>query len=313
MKLTFLGTGAGAPSKVRNVASVTLDLIPENGSVWMFDAGEGTQLQLMKTTTSLARLNRIFITHLHGDHVFGLPGVLSSRSLQAQASPMHIYGPAGISDFVEATLRLSNTHLTYDLSVQEVEDGETIFHDSRFTVSVRALDHVVPSLGYRIEEDERPGALQVDRLRALRLSPGSLYGLLKAGHTVALPDGRVINGEDFLGPGRPGRVVAITGDTRPNQATVDLAQGADVLVHESTYGPSGAIMAGRFGHSTCTQAANMAARACVRTLLLTHFSARHTSEDLDELQTEARAVFPNTFVMRDLDEMDIPFAPRDEA
>ena len=306
MKLVFLGTGAGVPSKFRNVSSILLDLTDSNGEAWLVDAGEGAQLQLMKTSTGLKKIRRIFVSHLHGDHLFGLPGLLSSRSFQENAGPLDIYGPAGIAEFVETTLRLSSSHLTYDVSVHEVEDGGELFHENRFRVTTRLLDHVVPSFGYRIEEDERPGELQVDKLRELGLGPGPYYGRLKAGEEVTLDDGRVVNGKDFLGPGRPGRVLAICSDTRPSPNAIDLARGADVFVHESTYARTETEMAPGYGHSTCVQAAELAVLAGCRTLLLTHFSARYSPDDMGVLQAQAREIFPETYVMNDLQEVDVP-------
>ncbi|MCL2736144.1 MAG: ribonuclease Z [Propionibacteriaceae bacterium] len=309
MKLTFLGTGAGVPSATRNVASTALDLMAENGSIWLFDAGEGTQHQCMKASLRIRRVNRIFITHLHGDHVFGLPGFLSSRSFQAETSPVYVYGPPGLTELIDTTLRLTQSHLTYPLVTHEVEDGETLFHEDHFSVSVRGLDHVVPCFGYRIEEDPRPGALQVDRLRQMGLGPGPWYGELKAGKTVTFPDGRTVDGREFLGPPIPGRVLAICGDTRPAQATVDLADNADVLVHESTYDHTQADLGSKYGHSTCDQVAQIARRAGVRTLLLTHVSARHSLTDLHAMAHRARRIHPDTRVMDDLAEVEVPCPP----
>ncbi|MDR2931379.1 MAG: ribonuclease Z [Propionibacteriaceae bacterium] len=305
MELTFLGTAAGVPSPTRNVSSIGLNLIAENGSVWLVDAGEGAQLQLMKTAITPRRITRIFITHLHGDHLFGLPGLLSTRSFH-QASPLNVYGPVGIASYVETSLRLSGTHLTYPCTVHEIPDDQTLFHADGFTVRAVKLDHVVPCFGYRFEEDARPGELQVDRLRALGLGPGKDYGRLKDGQTVVLPDGRLVVGSDFLGESRPGRIVAITGDTSPTLRTVELAREADVLVHESTYAATEADMAPRYTHSTCVDAAHIGAQAGVGRLLLTHVSQRYGDADLDQMQEQAREVFPQSYVMRDLQTVDLP-------
>jgi len=306
MRLIFLGTGAGLPSRTRNVSSILLDLMAENGSAWLFDAGEGAQLQLMKTSVGVRKIRRIFISHLHGDHLFGLPGLLGSRSFQENTGPVDLYGPPGIEEYIESTLRLSASHLTYPLSIHEVADGQTLVQADGFTVRTRLLDHVVPSFGYRIEEDERGGELQVDKLRALGLGPGPNYGRLKAGEEVTLPDGRIVNGKEYLGPGRAGRILAICADTRPTPAAVDLARGADVFVHESTYARSETEMAPGYGHSTCVQAAELAAQAGCRTLLLTHFSARYGEADMTTLEAQAREIFADTWVMKDLQEVEVP-------
>ena len=300
MKLTFLGTGAGVPSRQRNVAGLALTM--GNGSVWLFDAGEGTQLQVMKTAVKLSRISRIFITHLHGDHVFGLPGLLSTRSFQAGASPVHVYGPKGIKEYLETALRLTATHLSYPLEIHQVSDG-TVIRARRFTVTARLVDHVIPSFGYRIVEDEHPGELQVDRLRELGLGPGPAYAVLKAGGKVTRPGGQVIHGHDYLGPRRPGTIITIVGDTRACDATVDLARDADVFVHESTYAQEETDLANQYGHSTCVQVAKLAKQAGAKRLLLTHISARYAVPEV--LQSQARAVFPAADLMGDLYEVEI--------
>ncbi|MDR2975457.1 MAG: ribonuclease Z [Propionibacteriaceae bacterium] len=306
MRLTFLGTGAGVPSKTRNVSSVALDLVTEVGSVWLFDTGEATQHQLMRAQISPRRISRIFITHLHGDHLFGLPGLLCSRSFQQDTPPLTIYGPPGLAEFVETTVRLSASHLTYDWSVHEIHDGEGLFHEDGFLVRTRLLDHVIPSFGFRVEEDPRPGELQVARLVEQGFGPGSLYGQLKAGLTVTLPGGRQVDGRDFLGPSRPGRVVAIMGDTRPSSGAVDLARDADVLVHEGTYAAEETERAIKHGHSTCVEAADVAVQAGARRLLVTHISQRYGPDDLDRLADQARRVMPASDVMRDLATVLVP-------
>ncbi len=304
MELVFLGTGAGVPAKGRNVSSVALNLVAENGSVWLFDCGEGTQHQLMHARINPRRINRIFISHLHGDHLFGLPGLLGSRSFHSGTGPLQVYGPPGIAEFIDTVLRLSATHLTYEMTVHEISDGDELFQADGFAVSAGLLDHVIPSFGFRIVEDERPGELQVERLRTLGLGPGPYYGLLKTGHTVIMPDGRQVDGRDYLGPGKPGRVLAILSDTRPTPKAVELARGADIFVHESTYAGTESAMAPRFYHSTCLDAARLAVDAGARRLLLTHVSQRYA--DLDQLTAEARQVFPATDVMRDFQVVDVP-------
>lgn len=310
MRLIFLGTGAGVPSRLRNVSSLALDMSQSGGPTWLFDAGEGTQLQILKTSISLRRVEKVFISHLHGDHVFGLPGLLSTRSFQAETRPLHLYGPPGITDLVESTLRLTSSHLTYPLEITEVNDGDVLFHDKGLRVIAGLLDHSLPCFGYRIEEDPFPGALQIDRLKAEGVEPGPAYSALKAGQEVTLPDRRVINGKDYLDPDYPGRVLAILSDTRATSRAVDLARNADVLVHESTYAESERHMTLRFAHATCIQAAQIAAQAEVTTLLLTHISQRYGQAQ--DLEAEARTVFPSTHVMSDLQVVTLPTPGRDK-
>ena len=306
MQLEFLGTGAGSPGKFRNVTSTALRLLDERNEVWLFDVGEGTQHQILRTTLKPRKITKIFITHLHGDHIFGLPGFLSSRSFQGGDEPLTIYGPTGIRDFVMTAMRVSGTHLSYPLKFEELGQDGVIFEDDTFKVSFEHLDHRIECVGYRVEEADHPGELQADKLKALNIPSGPVYGKLKAGQTVTLPDGRTINGQDFIAAPQAGRTVAILGDTRRTPHAISLARNADVLVHESTFGKDEGKLAHNYYHSTSTQAAQVAKQAGVHQLLLTHISARYTGKLSKELQKQAQTVFKNTKVVRDFDLIDIP-------
>ncbi len=305
MELLFLGTGAGVPAKQRNVTSIALKLLEERGSVWLFDCGEATQHQILHTSLKPRRIEKIFITHLHGDHIFGLPGLLGSRSFQAGTSELTIYGPKGIKEYTEVSLSISQTHLQYELHFVEVEEG-IIFEDEQFLVEAQWLEHGIPSLGYRVEEKAKKGELLVSLLEKQGVKPGPYFKELKEGKTITLGDGRVLHGEDFLGEDIPGRIVTILGDTRFCQRAVELSQQADVLVHEATFNAEQAEMAYNYYHSTTVQAAETAKTANVQTLFLTHISSRFTYEDWTMLEEEARAVFPNSFISKDLMEISIP-------
>lgn len=198
MELQFLGTGAGVPAKHRNVSSIALKLLDEINAVWLFDCGEGTQLQILKSTIRPRKIEKIFITHLHGDHIFGLPGLLSSRSFQGGNEKLEIYGPVGIAEFIRTALKVSQTRLSYELKFIEIKEG-VVFSDKQFTVSCKPLDHGIASFGYRIVEADHEGELQVDKLAALNIPSGPIYGKIKRGESVELPDGQVINGKDFVG------------------------------------------------------------------------------------------------------------------
>lgn len=307
MEIEFLGTGAGSPGKFRNVTSTALRLLDERNSVWLFDVGEATQHQILRTTLKPRKIDKIFITHLHGDHIFGLPGLLSSRSFQGGNSALTIYGPKGIRDFVEVSLKVSETKLAYKIHYQELTAPGLVFEDDKFKVYADHLDHKIECFGYRVEEKAHPGELMVARLQEQRIPSGPVYGQLKDGRTVTLPDGRVINGQDFLGPSQPGRIVTVLGDTRQTPGAGRLAQDADVLVHESTFAKDEGKLARAYYHSTNLQAAQLAKRANVKMLLLTHISARYTGKLANELQHQAREVFPNTRVVKDFDEINVPF------
>ncbi|MBU3830118.1 MAG: ribonuclease Z [Candidatus Limosilactobacillus merdavium] len=307
MQLEFLGTGAGSPSKQRNVASVALKLLEELNEIWLFDVGEATQHQILQTTIRPRKVTKIFITHLHGDHIFGLPGFLSSRSFQGGNEPLTIYGPVGIKRFVTTALQVSESRLSYPLKFVEIDHNQELFDERGFKVTTMALDHKIACYGYRIEEADHPGELQVEKLREAQVPSGPIYGQLKAGKTVKLDDGRVINGKDFIGKPQPGRIVTILGDTRQTPNAVVLAHKADVLVHESTFAKNEAKMAHNYYHSTSLQAAEVAKQAGAKKLLLTHISARYTGKAAYQLAYQVRDIVPDTRVVNDFDIIDIPF------
>ena len=312
MELEFLGTGAGVPAKHRNVTSIALRLLDERNAVWLFDCGEGTQMQILHSTIRPRKIEKIFITHLHGDHIYGLPGLISSRSFQGGDTPLEIYGPKGIKAYVQTVLRISQTKVSYPLHFFEIEEEGILFKDQQFEVSCLRLDHGIDSFGYRIVEASHQGELQVQALLELGLKPGPLFGRLKKGEVVTLDDGRQINGADFLGQAKKGRIVAILGDTRKCQNAVLLAEDADVLVHESTFNKEEAKLARAYFHSTTRQAAEVAQEAQAKRLLLTHISARYVGKDITNLVNEAKEVFPNTLIVKDFDVVEIPFAGEEE-
>lgn len=305
MNLLFLGTGAGVPAKLRNVSALALMLLEERNAVWLFDCGEATQHQILHTSLKPRKIEKIFITHLHGDHIFGLPGLLGSRSFQGGTSELTVYGPKGIRQFLEVSLKISGTHLRYPLTIMEFDDGP-IFEDSQFTVEALLLDHALPSYGFRITEKDKQGALDANKLREEGVPPGPIYKRLKAGEAVTLEDGRTIHGSDYVGPSQKGRVLAILGDTRPCQNAVKLSVNADLLVHEATFSGDNAEMANEYFHSTTLQAAAIARDANARFLCLTHISSRYGKEDWDQLEKEAQSIFPNTKVVSDFTNIAIP-------
>lgn len=304
MELTFLGTGAGMPSSRRNVSAIALRFTDRKNAFWLFDCGEGTQHQIMRSSLKLSKLEKVFITHMHGDHLYGLPGLLTSRSNQGAVLPLDIYGPPGLRTYLETVFRLSGAHLSFPWKVMEIggpkDMGETVlFEDATHRVLAARLEHRVESFGFRIEEKDKPGALDEQKLLAARVPPGPVYGRLKLGETVTLPDGRVLDGKDFVGPPIAGRTVTILGDTRPVDNARLLAREADVLVHEATFAGDMQDAAESYGHSTSVAAAQTAAAAACRALILTHISSRYQEEDGGRLLQEARAVFPNVHLAAD--------------
>jgi ribonuclease Z len=291
MELIFLGTSAGVPTRSRNVTAILLDLQhPTHAGLWLFDCGEGTQHQLLRTTYHPGKLDKIFITHLHGDHLFGLPGLLCSRSMAGNANPLTIYGPAGIKEFVETTLRLSGSWTDYPLEVIEITEG-VVFADPRYTVTAQSLNHPVECYGYRVDEHDKPGALDAAALIRDGIKPGPLFQQLKNGETVTLDDGRVVNGKDYLAAPVAGKKVAIFGDTAPCPQALILAHGVDVLVHEATLEAAMEEKANSRGHSSTRQAAALAQEVGVKKLIVTHLSSRYDAQGCAALLTECRDVF----------------------
>lgn len=298
LELLFLGTGAGVPAKHRNVSSIAVQLLQERGATWLFDCGEATQHQILHTSIKPRKIEKIFITHLHGDHIFGLPGLLGSRSFQGGESKLTVYGPQGIKSFIETSLAVSQTHVKYPIEIVEITEG-IIFEDDTFMVETMLLEHGIPSYGYRIIEKDLPGTLLVDKLKEANVPPGPLYQQLKKGETVQLEDGRVVNGQDFIGSPQKGRILAILGDTRFCPQSITLAKGANVLVHESTFAAEDGGLARDYFHSTAAQAAMIAKEANVKKLILTHISSRYQSEHTNILLNDARGIFKNTEIAED--------------
>ena len=282
MKLTFLGTSAGSPTAERNVSSIMLDLRQERGRLWLFDCGEATQMQMQKAKFSLAKLEMIFLTHLHGDHLFGLPGVLTTRSLMQNQSPLTLVGPKGIKQFIQTVIDISYSWLTYPLNIIELEQDSLVFEDNKFRVEAKLLAHRVPCFGYRIIEKDLP-----------------FFRDLKEGRTVTLEDGRIIHGKDYLETIRKGKKIAILGDTIPCQASIDLGQGVDLLIHEATQEQALEEKALERGHSTTVHAATIAKQADARRLIITHISPRYSLNDKTKLVSEARNIFAPTEIATD--------------
>lgn len=270
----------------------------DSGSWWLFDCGEGTQHRVVRSPLKWGRLEAVFITHLHGDHLFGLPGLLATRSLHGLVSPLPVFGPPGVRQFLETTLSLSETHLAFDLPVVEVADGwDRVWEDGR-RVRCAQLCHGVDSFGFRIEGSAKPGRLRPEKAQALGIPPGPAYGRLKRGETVILAGGRKVEGREVTDPPQPGRTVVVLGDTEPCRAAVELARGADVLVHEATFAARDEALARRSRHASAREAARVAREAGVKTLVLTHVSPRYAGREGD-LLAEAREVFSSTVLVGD--------------
>ena len=315
MQVTFLGTSSGVPTRARNVSAVALRL-PQRSELWLFDCGEGTQHQFLRSDLRLSQLRRVFVTHMHGDHVFGLPGLLASLGLAGSSDGVDLYGPDPLEAYLQGVLRTSSTRIGYPLAVHRVreaaENGTVLLEDDDIIVRTTPLTHRVPAYAYRIEQKPRAGRFDVDQARALAIPPGPIYAALKRGETVSLDDGRRIDGRQLCGPTRPGVSVVYCTDTVFCEAAVALARGADLLIHEATFSHGEAEMAFQRQHSTSTMAAQTAAEAGVQQLVLTHLSPRYAPGNVtsaDDLLAEAQAIFPNTILAKDFLSLDV--SPRD--
>jgi ribonuclease Z len=298
MKVIPLGTSSGRPTLRRNVSALA---VAREAEWLLFDCGEGTQTQIARSGLSPNRLSGVFITHLHGDHFNGLPGLLSTMGLDQRTRELALRGPRGIREYRETLERLKVSFVTYPIDLKElsaISELAVIYEASEYIVSARQLDHRLFAVGYRVDERARPGRFDVDRARQLGVPEGPLWGRLQSGEAVELEKGRVVHPSEVLGPERPGKSVAYCLDTRPCASAMELARGVDLLVHEATYTEEFAVEAREYGHSTAAQAAQTARDAGAQRLLITHFSTRFP--DTASLLEEAQAIFPNTVAAEDL-------------
>jgi len=304
LDLVFLGTSASTPTASRAPAAL---LVRRGGERLLFDCAEGTQRQLMRSTFGLPDLEEIFLTHYHADHTLGLPGMLKTFALRQRELPLTVYGPPGLRELF-GDLRRIIGKLSYPVETVEVRAGEALERDG-YRILVVPVHHGVSAVGYALDEDPRPGRFDVEAADALGVPPGPERGALQRGESITLTDGRVITPDSVLGGARSGRRVVIAGDTAPTESVQVLSEGADVLVHEATFGEEERDRAIETLHSTARQAAEVAAAAQVRLLVLTHLSPRYFGRELLE---EAREVFPATVAARDFDVVEVPFAERGE-
>jgi len=308
LSVTFLGTSAARPTVERNVSAMAL---MREGETLLFECGEGTQRQMMRYGVSFA-LSEIFFTHFHADHFLGVIGLMRTLGLQARAEPMRLYGPKGANKLLTQALQLGVERVPFEVEIQEVKPGSIITERGEGTgtdydIHVFGTEHGGGSVGYAVREHERSGRFDPDKARAAGVPEGHLWGKLQRGETVELADGRKVSADGIVGPKRPGRLVVFTGDTRPCAAVVDAAQGADLLIHEATFGEEEKERAKETGHSTAREAAQVALAAKARRLVQSHVSARY-SISAEELVKEAREVFKETVVAKDGMTVEVPFS-----
>jgi ribonuclease Z len=292
VQITFLGTAGSWPTKDRNASAIALDMDSE---LLLLDCGEGTQRQFFQSRTSFMRVRRIFLTHFHGDHFLGLPGLLQSMNLNNRQEPLDIYGPVRTKDFLDMILGLGYFTQKFPVEGHEVAPGE-VLHFGSYTVRAARARHPVPALAWRIEEKPKRGRFDEAKCREWGIR-GPDFARLERGEPVERA-GRSVLPEMVMGPPRRGRSIVYTGDTSPVPEIEALAEEADVLIHEATVGRELESEANDWGHSSARQAAEVALRARVGRLYLTHFSSRYP--DTGPLEAEAREIFPATEASRDL-------------
>lgn len=306
MQLHFLGTSAGVPTRARNVSGVALQ--PDTGKGWyLIDCGEATQHRLMRTSLTLPSLEAVLITHVHGDHCYGLPGLLASASMAGRERPLTVVGPPAIRDFLDAVQAATGLHLSFALDFIAVEPAHGPLELPDFLVDSAALSHGVASYAYAFTERHVERKLDRDRLLALGLPPGPAWGRLQRGEDVTLDDGTRIASDDVRLATRRARKAVVAGDNDTPERLIRLCEGADVLVHEATYTePVVARLGTDNGHSTAARVARFAAFVGLANLILTHFSPRYAmrrdaSPSIADIEREARADYDGAlFLARDL-------------
>ena len=302
LNVIFLGTGGSIPTPKRGLPATA---IRRKEELLLFDCGEGTQRQMIQAGVGFHRKTKIFVTHMHGDHVLGLPGLLQTMSLLDRTKKLEIYGPQGIGAFVEAISRTVRFSLTFPVQVSEIEAG-LVCEEKEYTVYATQSDHMNPSLAYALIEKPRPGRFHTEKAKELGVPEGPLWSKLQDGSAVKLPSGRIVKPEMVLGAPRPGRKIVYTGDTRPSENLVKLAENADLLIHEATFDDELKERAVEDGHSTPSMAAETAKKAAVKRLVLTHISARY--KDAGLLLEQARKIFVNTDVAQDFLRLELPLS-----
>ena len=301
MTVTFLGTGASWPTAQRGLSAIALK---RGGEVVLFDCGEGTQRQLQKSELSYQQISQIWLSHYHGDHCFGVPGLVKTMALNERDRPLRIYGPKGLRRMVDAWRQMGGWTKQFPIDVQEVAPGDVIEGDG-FTMEVHAGDHSVANLCFALQEPERPGRFDKPTALELGIPEGRMFGQLQRGQSVTLQDGRTISPDMVLGPARPGRRVVYSGDTQPCLGLMEAAKDADLLICEASFTADLRDRAREVRHMCADEAAAIADKAGARDLILTHISPRY--KDATPVLEEAQAVYPKARLAEDLATFEVPF------
>ncbi len=303
LRVIFLGTGGTLPTINRNPSAI---FVNRDGEMMLFDCGEGTQQQMMRAKTGM-KLTSIFITHFHADHFLGVPGLIQTMSFNGRTEPLDIYGPRWTKQFVRLLIELGYYKLGFQITPYELEGGDVIDRGD-YIIRAAATDHGVPSLGYVLEEKKRTGRFNRERAIELGIPVGPLFSKLQKGEPVTI-NGRVIMPSDVVGPGRPGRKLVYSGDTRPCESLAKESEGADLLIHDSTLADELHDWAIETKHTTAGEAAQLAKKARVKQLVLTHISSRY-SESTDLLLRDAKNIFENVKIAQEFMEIEIPLSDK---
>jgi ribonuclease Z len=299
VKVTFLGTGGSVPTKKRNLPSLA---VRTDGGLVMFDCGEGTQKQFLIAKLGFNREMRILISHMHADHILGIPGILHSMSFMGRSRDLEIYGPPGICEFVKCTTETVKFRPMFPIRTVEVHAG-TIARTDSYTIKAAWADHsIVPCLAYSLTENDKPGRFHPAKARELGVPKGPLWKRLQMGKPVKVGRRR-IDASRVVDPPRKGLKITYGVDTRPCERVIELASGSDLLIHDGMFSSDASERAREYGHSTVVEAAKIAKRSHSRNLALTHFSAIYA--DLSQLLAEAKAIFPRTIVAEDLRSLEL--------
>jgi len=301
LRVTFLGTAGSIPTPQRGLPAIA---IQRTNELILFDCGEGLQRQMIRAGVSFHRKAKVFVTHMHGDHVLGLPGLLQTMSLMNREKKLEVYGPVGIEAFVKAIQETVQFVLTFPIHVKEIEEAGVVCREKEYEVQAVCVDHLIPALAYALVEEPRPGRFYPEKAKSLGVPEGPLWSKLQHGSVVELPDKRTVKPEDVLGPPRPGRKIIYTGDTRPINSLVKFAKNANLLIHEVTFDDELFERAQEEGHSTPSGAAETAKKAKAKWLVLTHISARY--KDIILFLEQAKKIFPKVDVAEDFMKIELP-------
>jgi ribonuclease Z len=299
--IIFLGTSGAIPTLKRSLPAV---LIQRENELLMLDCGESVQRQMLRAKVGFHKKTKIFLSHLHGDHVLGIPGLLQTMALLDRKRTVEVYGPEGTAEFLTCVQETLHFGLTFDVLIHEVHDAGMVCEEPDYAVEAVWANHVMPTLAYSFLEKTRPGKFYPEKAAALGVPKGILWSQLQQGKAVTLPDGNVVKPEEVTGTARHGRKIVYSGDTRPFKGLAKFAASADLLIHEATFDDGLAEKAELDGHSTPSQAASQAKKAKVKKLVLTHISARYSDAGL--LLEQAKKIFADTVVAEDFFVLELP-------